>query len=329
MLHFSPLKAAATLLTALFICLVAVPNFFSEETVKSWPKWAQRHIVLGLDLQGGSHILLEVDTAAVRREQSQALLDDVRRVLREARVGYTGLAVRGNSVELRLREGTDIQQAMSKLNELSRPLSGILATRRPAQPRNHPDRWSCTPDADRSGHPRAHPPGCGAIDPDHRAPRQRARHRGAADPAAGRRPRSGAGAGLAGPDPAEGIARQDRQARFPAGGSFDSCRSGAAGRRASGFRTSLRRQAARALRHQAPGRRFRRRPDRRAARLRSAHQRADRQFPLQLQRRAPLRADFAGECRQAFRHRARQRGDQRAGDPRSHPRRQWSDLRQF
>jgi preprotein translocase subunit SecD len=128
MLHFSPLKAAATLLTAFFICLVAVPNFFSEETVKSWPKWAQRHIVLGLDLQGGSHILLEVDTAAVRREQSQALLDDVRRVLREARVGYTGLAVRGNSVEVRLREGTDIPQAMSKLNELSRPLSGILAS---------------------------------------------------------------------------------------------------------------------------------------------------------------------------------------------------------
>jgi len=128
MLHFSRLKAAATLLTALFICLAAVPNFFSEETVKSWPRWAQRHIVLGLDLQGGSHILLEVDSAAVRREQSQALLDDVRRVLREARVGYTGLVVRGNSVELRLREGTDVQQAMSKLNELSRPLSGILAT---------------------------------------------------------------------------------------------------------------------------------------------------------------------------------------------------------
>src|SRR5688572_1425322 len=128
MLHFSPLKAAATLLTAFFICLVAVPNFFSDETVRSWPKWAQRHIVLGLDLQGGSHILLEVDSAAVRREQSQALLDDVRRVLREARVGYTGLAVRGNSVEVRLREGTDMQQAMSKLNELSRPLSGILAT---------------------------------------------------------------------------------------------------------------------------------------------------------------------------------------------------------
>lgn len=128
MLHFSRLKTAATLLTAFFICLFAVPNFFPEETVKSWPKWAQRHIVLGLDLQGGSHILLEVDSAAVRKEMLGAQLDDVRRVLREARVGYTGLAARGNSVEVRLREGTDTQPALTKLRELSRPLSGILAT---------------------------------------------------------------------------------------------------------------------------------------------------------------------------------------------------------
>src|SRR6476660_7695682 len=128
MLYFTRWKATAIILTAFVVCLFAVPNFLPEKMVQSWPKWAQRHIVLGLDLQGGSHILLEVDTVAVRKEQSQALLDDVRRVLREARVGYTGLAVRGNGVEVRLREGTDIQSAMSKLRELSRPLSGILAS---------------------------------------------------------------------------------------------------------------------------------------------------------------------------------------------------------
>src|SRR6201991_3294251 len=128
MLHFSRWKALGILLTAGLFCLFAVPNFFPESTLKSLPTWAQRHLVLGLDLQGGSHILLEVDSAAVRREQTQALLDDVRRTLRDARIGYTGLAVRGNGVELRLRQSSDAQQAMSKLNELSRPLSGILAT---------------------------------------------------------------------------------------------------------------------------------------------------------------------------------------------------------
>ena len=63
--------------------------------------------MLGLDLQGGSHILLEVDTKAVRKEMLEALRDDVRRVLREARIGYTGLVVRGNSVEVRIREGAN------------------------------------------------------------------------------------------------------------------------------------------------------------------------------------------------------------------------------
>ena len=96
--------------------------------VQSWPKWAQRHVVLGLDLQGGSHILLEVDTNAVRKEKLEAVRDDVRRVLRDARVGYTGLVVRGNSVEVRIREGSNFDQAVDKLRELSQPLGGILGS---------------------------------------------------------------------------------------------------------------------------------------------------------------------------------------------------------
>jgi preprotein translocase subunit SecD len=128
MLHFTRLKTTAILLTAFLICLCAAPNFFPEKTVQSWPKWAQRHLVLGLDLQGGSHILLEVDSPAVRKEMLQALLEEARRVLREGRIGYTGLVVRGNSVEVRLREGVDPQQALPKLRELSQALTGILAT---------------------------------------------------------------------------------------------------------------------------------------------------------------------------------------------------------
>ena len=128
MLYFTRWKAAAILLTAFVVCLFAVPNFFPTKTVESWPKWAQRHVVLGLDLQGGSHILLEVDSNAVRKEKLEALRDDVRRVLRDARVGYTGLVVRGNSVEVRLREGTNPQPALTKLQELSQPLGGILGT---------------------------------------------------------------------------------------------------------------------------------------------------------------------------------------------------------
>ena len=128
MLHISKWKAAAILLTAFICCLLAVPNFFSESTVKRWPQWAQRSIVLGLDLQGGSHILLEVDSNDVRRQKLLALQDDVRKVLREARVGLTRAPViRGNSVEVAIRE-SDLQQGLAKLRELSQPLGGFIGT---------------------------------------------------------------------------------------------------------------------------------------------------------------------------------------------------------
>ena len=128
MLYFTRWKATAIVLTAFIVCLFAVPNFLPEKMVQSWPKWAQRHVVLGLDLQGGSHILLEVDSNAVRKEKLELLRDDVRRVLRDARVGYTGLVVRGNSVEVRIREGSNFDQAVEKLRELSQPLGGILGS---------------------------------------------------------------------------------------------------------------------------------------------------------------------------------------------------------
>lgn len=127
MLHFTRLKALAIILTALIVCLCAVPNFFPEKTVKTWPKWAQRHLVLGLDLQGGVHLLLAVDANAVKKDKLEQVRDDVRRTLREARLGYSGLAVRGDTVEVRVKE-TDLAAALPKLRELSQPLGGLLGS---------------------------------------------------------------------------------------------------------------------------------------------------------------------------------------------------------
>ncbi len=130
MLFFTRWKAIAIVLTALIVCLFAVPNFFSEATVKKWPSWAQsfaqRHVVLGLDLQGGSHLLLEIDSGAVRKERLQALADDVLRVLRAARIPFTGRSVAGNAVQVHITRDTDVDGAMTKLRELSVPLSGLL-----------------------------------------------------------------------------------------------------------------------------------------------------------------------------------------------------------
>jgi len=127
-LFFTRWKVAAILLMAFFVCLCAVPNFFSESTVKRWPEWAQRHVVLGLDLQGGSHLLLQVDANAVRKERLQQLADDVLRVLRQARIQFTGRAIVGNGVQVHITRDSDVDTALAKLRELSTPLSGILGT---------------------------------------------------------------------------------------------------------------------------------------------------------------------------------------------------------
>ena len=136
MLYISRWKALAIVLTTLIVCLFAVPNLLSHGTIRDWPTWAQRHVVLGLDLQGGSHLLVEVDTAQVRREKVEQLRDEVHKVLREAKIFAVQAAlVRGDIVEVRLRP-SDLQQALAKLRELSQPIGGLLSQQRPTHAGN-------------------------------------------------------------------------------------------------------------------------------------------------------------------------------------------------
>jgi preprotein translocase subunit SecD len=128
MLYFTRWKALGIILTALVVCLCAVPNFFPESQVKTWPAWAQRRLVLGLDLQGGSYLLLEVDSNYVKKEKLDQVRDDARRVLRDAKIGYTGLNARNDAVEVRISRDTDLPTALSKLRELSQPLGGLLGS---------------------------------------------------------------------------------------------------------------------------------------------------------------------------------------------------------
>jgi preprotein translocase subunit SecD len=129
MLHFTRLKAAGILLTALIVCLFALPNFVSEATLRTWPSWAQRHMVLGLDLQGGSSLLLEVDTASVRKDRLQGIADDVLRILRQRPpIPFTGRTIHGNGVEVRITRDSDIETAVSRLRELSQPLTGLAGS---------------------------------------------------------------------------------------------------------------------------------------------------------------------------------------------------------
>src|SRR5437764_1544711 len=129
MLYFTRWKALGIILTALVVCLCAVPNFFPEAKVKSWPAWAQRRLVLGLDLQGGSYLLLEVDGNYVKKERLDQIRDEGRRVLRDNKIGFTGgFTVRNDAVEVRITKESDVPTALSKLREMAQPLGGLIGS---------------------------------------------------------------------------------------------------------------------------------------------------------------------------------------------------------
>jgi len=124
-MYFTLSKTLGILLTALIVCLFAVPNFFSETTVKGWPQWAQRRIVLGLDLQGGSYLLLEVDSDYVKNQKLRQVLDDARTALRGAGIPRPQSSIKGDAVEVRVQDA-DLPTALPKLRGLSQPLGGFL-----------------------------------------------------------------------------------------------------------------------------------------------------------------------------------------------------------
>ena len=97
----------------------ALPNLFSAKTVAEFPDWMpSNQINLGLDLQGGSHLLLEIEVDAVLRERLEAVVEALRLELRRAKVGYTGLGVSNNAVTLGLRNPGDFEAVREAIEEL-------------------------------------------------------------------------------------------------------------------------------------------------------------------------------------------------------------------
>ncbi|MES5483267.1 protein translocase subunit SecD [Bradyrhizobium sp. INPA03-11B] len=129
MLYFTRWRALGIILTALVVCLCAVPNFFPEAQVKTWPTWAQRRLVLGLDLQGGSYLLLEVDSNYVKKDKLEQVRDDARKALRDAKIQFTGgVQIRNDAVEARITKEADVPAALTKLREVAQPIGGLLGS---------------------------------------------------------------------------------------------------------------------------------------------------------------------------------------------------------
>jgi len=127
MLYVAPWKIAVTAVVIALGALLCIPNFFSEQQRAQWPSWIpQRTVSLGLDLQGGVHLMFEVDTGKVIKDRMEQVLDQVRTTLRNEKIGYTGIGASGTRAEVTIREGGQFDTALAKLKALAQPLGGGL-----------------------------------------------------------------------------------------------------------------------------------------------------------------------------------------------------------
>src|SRR5262249_14252735 len=127
MLHFTRWKQIAIVLSVLVGIAFVVPSFFAKETVAKWPWFVPRQqINLGLDLRGGAHLLLSMETAEVRKDWLDTLRDDARRRLRDAKIGVTSVGVSNNAVQVRLARTEDADAALKELRGLAQQTGDLI-----------------------------------------------------------------------------------------------------------------------------------------------------------------------------------------------------------
>jgi preprotein translocase subunit SecD len=127
MLHFSTWKQVAVILTCLLGLLLVVPNFLSKETLAQWPRWVPKtQLNLGLDLRGGAHLLLSMETEEVRKDWLNTLRDDARKRLRDAKIGFTGLGIANNAVQVRLAKPEDADAGLKALQGLVQQTGNLI-----------------------------------------------------------------------------------------------------------------------------------------------------------------------------------------------------------
>ena len=118
MLYFSRSKKLLIFLTIGIGLLFALPNFFSKNSLNSFPNFfPNQQVNLGLDLQGGSHLLLEVDTDVIINERIDNLTSDLRKLYREEDLKISSIKTADGS--LKFKSSSTAQSVINKIKDLS------------------------------------------------------------------------------------------------------------------------------------------------------------------------------------------------------------------
>ncbi|MGC2855547.1 protein translocase subunit SecD [Novispirillum sp. DQ9] len=123
MLYFSRIKTTLIWVVCLLGLWLSLPNFIKPGTLPEW--LPQPRFTLGLDLQGGAHLLLQVDTDVLLNDRLKAVEESVRTQLREARLRYTGLQARDGAVRFTLADATQADAVRTLLAPVLKGTSGL------------------------------------------------------------------------------------------------------------------------------------------------------------------------------------------------------------
>jgi preprotein translocase subunit SecD len=127
MLYYSRWKIAFIVAITVLGVFFSIPNLFSKETVDSMPKWLLfRKMALGLDLKGGSHVLLQLNVNELKHGWMDSVRDDVRETLRKDHIGYAHLTFNDDQVRVSIRKPEQIDSAYSKLKAMARPVGNLM-----------------------------------------------------------------------------------------------------------------------------------------------------------------------------------------------------------
>ncbi|MGO4683932.1 protein translocase subunit SecD [Hyphomicrobium sp. 2TAF46] len=130
MLQFTRTKIILIILTCLAGFAIAMPNFFAKETVASWPSFVpKKQLPLGLDLQGGAHLLLAMDQDEIKKDWMNNLRDESRKLLRDAKIGFTGIGIQGTQLVVKLAKPEERDAAIKQLDKARQSIgSAVLGT---------------------------------------------------------------------------------------------------------------------------------------------------------------------------------------------------------
>jgi preprotein translocase subunit SecD len=111
-------------LIVLMICILgtvySIPSFLSEKERESLPSWfPSQSVNLGLDLQGGSHLLLEVDLDSAFKDRLNVLAEDTRRTLRQKRIKYSNLKEENDQIRFKIDDPAEKSEALTALRDMS------------------------------------------------------------------------------------------------------------------------------------------------------------------------------------------------------------------